>query len=69
MSWQLEPDAKDKAMPRSNDRAYPYNEFKDYIERRIALDTRARCTPMAMVAMAFTGEWKGRLRWLISLFH
>ncbi len=57
-------------MPRSHNKPDPYDGFKDDIERRKALNTRVRCAVLATVAVAFfTGNWMGRLRWLISLFH
>jgi hypothetical protein len=50
----------------------PYCGFKDDRERRRALNTRARCTALAMVAFAVAGSpinWLEKMQWLKSLFH
>lgn len=50
----------------------PYCGFRDDRERRRALNTRARCWALAMVAFALASgpmDWKEKMRWLMSLFH
>jgi hypothetical protein len=49
----------------------PYNGFKDDHERRLALNTKARCYAMATVVVALCGapiNWTHGLQWLMSLW-
>jgi len=50
----------------------PYNGFKDDCQRRLALNTKARCSAVIAIAAALASarvDWTETLRWLISLLH
>lgn len=58
------------------DRLDPYNGFKSDLERRRALNTKARTNAVAAVAMTMTVaiagspiNWTEGVRWLIRLLH